>query len=177
MVVSCGAWTLDRQLGYAARHLTRNIDGDLDLAAATLVKDGYSRERSSDFTCHMFVAAFTAAQFPAALLAGVIVALATGSGVALRLLLAADLHGFAAWLAGALFIPTLALGLGVWSGTSKTFEAVYTFWWYAGPGHHIPYIDFMGTAAGSGRPAFYFAFAAALVLISFAGRRAQLAYA
>src|SRR5580658_4071648 len=61
MVVSCGAWTLDRQLGYAARHLTRNIDGDLDLAAATLVKDGYSRERSSDFTCHIFFAAFTAA--------------------------------------------------------------------------------------------------------------------
>lgn len=116
-------------------------------------------------------------QFPAAWLAGVIVALATGSGVALRLLLVADLNGIAASLAGALFIPTLALALGVWSGTSKTFEAVYTFWWYVGPGHHIPYIDFMGTAAGSGRPTFYFAVVAVLVLITFARRRAQLAYA
>jgi hypothetical protein len=116
-------------------------------------------------------------QFPAAWLAGVIVALVTGSGVALRLLLAADLHGCAAWLAGAFFIPTLALALGTWSGTSKTFEVVYTFWWYAGPVNHIPRIDLMGTAAGSGRPGFYFFLTAVLLLASFAGRRAKLAYA
>lgn len=137
-----------------------------------------TRERAHQTSPVIFSSAHSLQrQFPATLLAGLIVVLATGSGVALRLLLAADLHSFAAWLAGALFIPTLALGLGVWSGTSKTFEAVYTLWWYAGPAHHIPYIDFMGTASGSGRPGFYFALAAAFVLISFAGRRAQLAYA
>jgi hypothetical protein len=116
-------------------------------------------------------------QFPAAWLAGVIVALVTGSGVALRLLLAGDLHGCAGWLAGAVFIPTLALALGTWSGTSKTFEAVYTFWWYAGPGNHVPYADFMGTAAGSGQPGLYCLLTAVLLVAAFVGRRAKLAYA
>ena len=118
-----------------------------------------------------------ARQFPAVWLAGVIVALVTGSGVALRLIMAADVHGFAAWLAGALFIPTLALSLGAWSGTSKTFEAIYTAWWYAGPENHTPFIDFMGTTARSSRPLPYFLLAATLLLIAFAGRRLKMAYA
>lgn len=118
-----------------------------------------------------------ARQFPAMWLAGVMVALVTGSGVALRLLMAADAPGFAAWLAGALFIPTLALALGAWSGTSKTFEAIYTAWWYTGPGNHIPFIDFMGTTARSSHPLPYFLLAATLLLIAFAGRRVKMAYA
>ena len=118
-----------------------------------------------------------ARQFPAMWLAGVMVALVTGSGVALRLLMAADAPGFAAWLAGALFIPTLALALGAWSGTSKTFEAIYTAWWYTGPGNHIPFIDFMGTTARSSQPLPYFLLAATLLLIAFAGRRVKMAYA
>jgi hypothetical protein len=118
-----------------------------------------------------------ARQFPAMWLAGVMVALVTGSGVALRLLMAADAPGFAAWLAGALFIPTLALALGAWSGTSKTFEAIYTAWWYTGPGNHIPFIDFMGTTARSSQPLPYFLLASTLLLIAFAGRRVKMAYA
>ena len=35
-----------------------------------------------------------------------------------------DWRGLLAWLTGALFIPTLALALGVWSGSSKLFEIV-----------------------------------------------------
>jgi hypothetical protein len=116
-------------------------------------------------------------QFPAMWLAGVMVALVTGSGVALRLLMAADASGLAAWLAGALFIPTLALALGAWSGTSKAFEAIYTAWWYAGPGNHIPFIDFMGTTARSSQPLPYFLLSATLLLIAFAGRRVKMAYA
>jgi hypothetical protein len=116
-------------------------------------------------------------QFPATWTAGVVVAVATGSGVAVRMLLAGDLHGLAAWLSGALFIPSLALALGVWSGTSKTFEAIYTMWWYIGPCHQMPYFDFMGTTVSAGRPAFYCAVAALFLLLAFAGRRAQLAYA
>ena len=118
-----------------------------------------------------------ARQFPAMWLAGVMVALVTGSGVALRLLMAADAPGFAAWLAAALFIPTLALALGAWTGTSKTFEAIYTAWWYMGPGNHIPFIDFMGTTARSSQPLPYFLLAATLLLIAFAGRRVKMAYA
>jgi hypothetical protein len=68
-------------------------------------------------------------QLPALWLSGVVVALLTGGIVGLRLLAAGDLSGLAAWLAGALFVPSLALALGVWSGTSKLFEGLYTTLW------------------------------------------------
>jgi hypothetical protein len=76
-----------------------------------------------------------------------------------------------------LFVPSLALALGIWSGTSKVFEAVYTVWWYLGPGHHTPDLDFLGSSPESARAQLYFAMAAALVVVSFLGRRAKLAYA
>jgi len=65
-------------------------------------------------------------QLPAVWLAGVIVALLTGGGMGLSLLFNREWHGVAAWIAGAFFIPSLALAFGVWTGTSKPFEAFYT---------------------------------------------------
>lgn len=50
----------------------------------------------------------------------------TGGGLGFRLLIGGDWPGFSGWLAGALFVPTFALALGVWSGSSKLFEALYT---------------------------------------------------
>ena len=38
-----------------------------------------------------------------------------------------------AWAVGALFIPTLALALGVWSGSGKLFEVVFLVLWYSAP--------------------------------------------
>jgi hypothetical protein len=61
-------------------------------------------------------------QLPAVWVAGVIVAMLTSGGYALRLLTGGDWHGLLAWFAGALFIPSLAFALGVCSGTSKPFE-------------------------------------------------------
>ena len=116
-------------------------------------------------------------QFPAAWLAGVLVAMATASGVAARLLLGGDGQGLTAWLAGAMFIPTLALALGVWSGTSKTFEAIFTCWWYVGPANHTPGADFMGLTGSWSQPGLYLALTVVLLVASFAGRRAKLAYA
>ena len=52
-------------------------------------------------------------QFPAAWIAGVLVAALTGLGAAVRLALAGQSAGLWAWAAGALFIPSLALALGV----------------------------------------------------------------
>jgi hypothetical protein len=109
--------------------------------------------------------------------AGVILAAATGGGLALRLVLGGDLAGLAAWSAGALFIPALALALGVWAGSAKPFEALYTAWWYVGPLHHIRGLDFMGTTAASSTPAGYAAAALLLVCLAYAGRKAKLAYA
>lgn len=115
-------------------------------------------------------------QLPALWTAGVAVALLTGGGVGIRLLLSADWHDFAAWFAGALFIPSLALALGIWSDSSKAFEAIYTVWWYIGPAHQMPGFDFMGTTPASGSPGVYALAAIALLAVSYWGRRARLAY-
>jgi hypothetical protein len=115
-------------------------------------------------------------QLPAAWTAGVVVAAVTGGGAAIRLVLAADWHALAAWLAGVLFIPSMALALGVWSGSSKAFEALYTVLWYIGPAHQSPGWDFMGTTAASQTPKFYMLIAAALLAVSYWGRRLRLAY-
>ena len=116
-------------------------------------------------------------QLPATWVAGVLVAIATGGGLGIRLLATGDHAGFFAWIAGALFIPTLALALGVWSGSSKAFEAIYTVWWYVGPANHVPGMDFMGTTAASSRATTYLMFTAILLGACYLGRRLRLAYA
>src|ERR1700676_1803467 len=116
-------------------------------------------------------------QLPAAWTAGVLVALLTGAGVGARLLIGADWQGLAGWLAGALFIPSLALTLGVWSGTTKLFEAVYTVWWYMGALHHVPDLDFTRGTPTSSAPLAYLVAAVLLLAASFAGRRVRLGYA
>jgi hypothetical protein len=112
-------------------------------------------------------------QLPAMWLAGVILAMLTGGGYALRLMTAGDWHGLLAWFAGVVFIPSLALALGVLSGTSKPFEAIYTVSWYLGPLNHAPGFDF----TGSTRPGFYLVLAAVLLTAAYCGRRVRMAYA
>jgi hypothetical protein len=116
-------------------------------------------------------------QLPAIWSAGVLVALVAGGGIGARLLVNGDHHGFAAWLAGAVFIPTLALALGVWTGGSKAFEAIYIVWWYIGPAHHIPGIDFMGTTPASSNPAPYLIATVFLLGAAYWRRRSRVAYA
>jgi hypothetical protein len=118
-----------------------------------------------------------ARQLPALWTAGIAVAALTGSGVGIRLLLSADWPSFAAWISAAVFIPSLALALGIWSGTSIPFEALYTVWWYIGPGHQTPVLDFIGTTLASSRPADYALAAAILLAVSYWGRRTRLGYA
>ena len=116
-------------------------------------------------------------QLPAAWAAGVVLAALTGSVIGLRLLLAGDAAAFAAWTVGALFIPTLALTLGVWSGTSKFFEGFYTVLWYVGPLQHTPTLDFLGTtpaAIEARAPLTFLLLTAVLGGLAFAGRRRQL---
>ena len=116
-------------------------------------------------------------QLPAVWVAGVLVTLAAGSGLAIRLIIAHDLHGLAGFAVAALFIPSLALALGVLTGGSKFFEALYIAWWYTGALHHLPGADFTGTVAASSRPALYLLFTVVLLVACFARRRTQLAYA
>ena len=109
--------------------------------------------------------------------AGVLVAAITGGGLGIHLLVARDFAGLGAWAAGALFIPALALALGVTTGSRKFFEALYTAWWYVGPLHHTPQADFMGTTPMSSTPGPYLAAAAGLVVVAYVWRRVKLAQA
>jgi hypothetical protein len=117
-------------------------------------------------------------QLPAAWVAGVLAAAAIGGGLAIRLALAGDWHALCGWAAGAMFIPSLALALGLWTGTSKWFEAVYTvLWWYVGALHHVRGLDYSGVVAASSTPGL-FALASAVLLAScWLRRRTQLGYA
>jgi hypothetical protein len=118
-----------------------------------------------------------ARQLPATWLAGVLVALLTGCGFGLRILLAGNIRGAMAWLIGALFIPTFALSLGVWSGSGKPFEILYTLLWYIGPLHAMPILDFMGSApatAATRYPLMYLGATGIMAAAALAGRKRQL---
>lgn len=116
-------------------------------------------------------------QMIAAWLGGAAVALLTGAVIGIRLLVQAGPADFAGFLVGALFIPALAMALGIWTGTSRSFEAIYTFLWYAGPLQPIPYIDFMGASPASiqiGAPLFFLTATGLLLVLAAAGRNKQL---
>src|SRR5204862_3137549 len=110
-------------------------------------------------------------------LAGVIIAILTGGGTGVRLLFAGEQLGLVAWAVGAFFIPTMALALGVWSGSSKLFEVLYLLLWYLGPANHLGESDFMGAIGPllpPRTPLFFLALTAALALFAVAGRKRQL---
>jgi len=116
-------------------------------------------------------------QLPAVYFAGVTVALMAGAGVGLRCLAAGRGDALLAWLAGALFIPALALACGTWSGGSKLFEALYVVLWYVGPLQPVPALDFMGASdrtVAAGIHLRYLAAAAVLVAVAAAGRRFRM---
>jgi hypothetical protein len=111
-------------------------------------------------------------QLPAAWFAGVIVTALTGSAVVIRLLSAGDSTGLLAWFSSALFIPSLALALGIWSNSQKLFEALYISLWYlAINGLHAA--DFLG-ASGDGNIVFFMPLSLALLVVSFVGRAKQI---
>lgn len=116
-------------------------------------------------------------QLSAVWFAGVILAVVTGGGFALRLLADGDVRWLLAWGIGAIFIPTFALVLGVWSGSSKLFEILYTLLWYVGPMHATAQLDFMASAQQTALtriPLFYLVLAAGMGLLTIVGRKRQL---
>lgn len=116
-------------------------------------------------------------QIPAVWLGGVLVALATGIGAALRFAIAGDANALLAWLIGALFIPTLALALGVWGSSSKLFEVTYCLLWYIGAIEKTPALDFLGVTKTSmelGIPGIFLVLTVCLFVAALAGRRRQI---
>lgn len=133
-----------------------------------------ARERSFNTEQMVFTATWPALrQPPATWLAGVIVTVVVGSGAWLYLILTGETASVVGWFIGALFVPALALALGVWTGSSRAFEAGYLFLWYLGPFEGIPALDHTGaTAAGweRGMPLVYAALSAGLVALAMLGR-------
>lgn len=84
--------------------------------------------------------------------AGLALTAAAGLGPLLRMAVAADGPGVAAWIAGALFIPSLALMLGAASRTHRMFQASYVILWYAAV-NNVAAADYMGTVLVNGHPA------------------------
>jgi hypothetical protein len=112
-------------------------------------------------------------QLPAAWLAGVALAAITGSGVLVTLLFTGDAFGLAAWFAGALFVPALALCFGVLSGGGKLFEITYLLMWYIGPLNNTPALDYTGST-GRSQPLYFLLVAALLLVVALLVRRRQV---
>ena len=64
-------------------------------------------------------------QLPAQWLAGFVFTLMIGICAILRFTVDCDTVGLLTLLSGVIFIPSLALASGVWSGSSKPFEILY----------------------------------------------------
>lgn len=116
-------------------------------------------------------------QLPACWFAGVLIAVLTGGGTGIRLLIAGDKLGLMAWIIGAFFIPTMALALGVWSGSSKLFEVLYLLLWYLGPANRLGAIDFigaMGPLLPPNTPRLFCFVTVTLALLAVLGRKRQV---
>jgi hypothetical protein len=80
-------------------------------------------------------------------LAGAVLAAVALSGVLLGRLVWGEPPALLPWALAVLFIPTLALTLGVWSRGGKLFEVVYLVLWYLGPfntGSQLAALDYLG---------------------------------
>lgn len=116
-------------------------------------------------------------QLPAAWVSGVLIALATGSGMGVRLILAGELPSATGWLVGALFVPTLAMALGCMSGSGKLFEILYLILWYAGPLNGVPALDYMSATAEAsavGMPLIFLGVTGALAVVAVTAKQMSL---
>ncbi|UCE25405.1 MAG: ABC-2 transporter permease [Candidatus Zixiibacteriota bacterium] len=119
-----------------------------------------------------------ARQFPAAWLTGVTVALASVGCMIVRALVLGEWLYAAALMVAALFVPTAALAMGVWSGSKKLFEVVYLIAWYDGSIDKLTALDLLGTTSASvsvDRLVVFGLLSVVLLMAAFSGRRMQLA--
>ncbi|MCQ3937634.1 MAG: hypothetical protein DPW18_11395 [Chloroflexi bacterium] len=87
-------------------------------------------------------------QLPAAWLAAFTVTALMGSGAFLRYILNGETLRLFAWTSGAIFIPSLALALGVLTSSRKPFEVIYVTWMYLIL-NAVPPLDFVGVTLES----------------------------
>jgi len=111
-------------------------------------------------------------QLPATWSAGFIVTVLTGCGAAISFMRAGDGTSLLIWFSAALFIPTLALALGIWSNSSKLFEIVHVSIWYLAM-NRIDTVDYFG-ANSNGNIGFFIPFSLVLIVYALIGRTRHL---
>ena len=135
-----------------------------------------SRELYYRTNQYIFAAAYPLKHhLPITLLAGVVIAFTIGVGAVINLAVNGELLHLLALIIATVFIPSLALSLGILSGGRKLFEVVYIILWYIGPMSQGKYLDFMGVSSTSIRiQVFYFIATLILIGIAFVGRMKKL---
>jgi hypothetical protein len=116
-------------------------------------------------------------QFPAIWLGGVAAAIVMGAGFAFRMIITGSGLNLFAVAIGALFIPSLALALGVWTNGSRTFEIVYLLLWYMSIQSGAIVFDYRGATAeaiSSGIPLYYLIITIVLIVLAVLGRQKQM---
>jgi hypothetical protein len=112
-------------------------------------------------------------QLPTAWLAGFTVSILMGAGIVAKFLAAGEMASLLSLVSGLLFIPSLALMLGVWTGSSKAFEVLYVLFWYLGPLNKVLELDYVGIHTRDYWEIYLF-LAASLIALAFLGRRRQI---
>jgi len=101
--------------------------------------------------------------------AGVVLTAAAAIGPLLRMVVTSDVSGTAGWFAGVLFIPSLAIVLGVLSRSHRPFQVVYVLLWYCAA-NQVAAADYMGVVlvdgVAVGPPPWLVAVAAIAMLLS-----------
>jgi len=135
-----------------------------------------SRELYYRTNQYIFTAAYPLKHhLPITLLAGIAITFITGIGAAINLVINGELLHLLAWAIAALFIPSLALSLGILSGGRKLFEVVYIILWYIGPMNQGKYLDFLGASSTSIKIQLsYFIVTIGLIGIAFLGRMKKI---
>ena len=114
-------------------------------------------------------------QLPAAWTAGVLLAVVLGSGALVRML--GDPASLPGWVAGALFVPSLALFLGIATGSERPTQVLLLIGWYLGPLNGLAALDITGAteaALAQGVPWLYIAASPVLLGLALLVRRYQL---
>lgn len=80
---------------------------------------------------------------------GIIVGMLISSGMFARIVMLSEWSSLVPWLAGVVFIPTLALVLGGMVGNRRLFEAIFIVLMYFGPINNMWKFDFMGLSSNN----------------------------
>ena len=135
------------------------------------------REINNRCNGYIFSAAFPIRrQLPATFTAASLLMFFLALPVVLRTLLNADFYSVYAITAGALFIPSFAITLGILTGGSKLFEVLFTIIVY-GYFNDVPFFDFTGAIQEShflGMANYFLIITLILIILAFLVRKRQI---